>query len=94
MIGDMEANKTLSLIVTELFLRGWKLNVSLILIPKSSKYLNYNTKHNAFYHEKRKLQQIEFTHLSDICFKDFMKLYEDCTKKPYSFLVYNTTVIK
>ena len=39
MIGDMEANKTLSLIVTELFLRGWKLNVSLILIPKSSKYL-------------------------------------------------------
>ena len=31
MIADMESNKKLSLIVTELFLRGRKLNVSLVL---------------------------------------------------------------
>ena len=30
MIADMEANKKLSLTVTELFLRGRKLNVSLV----------------------------------------------------------------
>ena len=30
MIADMEANKKLSLIVTELFLRGRKLNISLV----------------------------------------------------------------
>ena len=32
MIADMESNKKLSLIVTELFLRGRKLNISLVFI--------------------------------------------------------------
>ena len=35
MITDMKSNKKLSLIVTELFLRGRKLNISLIFISKS-----------------------------------------------------------
>ena len=35
MIADMEANKKLSPIVTELFLRGRKLNVSLVYISQS-----------------------------------------------------------
>ena len=35
MIPDMEANKKLSLIVTELFLRGKKLNISLVFVSKS-----------------------------------------------------------
>ena len=39
---------------------------------------------------KRELQQIASNHLSDIDFKDFMKLYKDYTKEPYSFLVNNT----
>ena len=34
MIADMEANKKLSLIVSELLLRGRKLNISLVLISK------------------------------------------------------------
>ena len=37
---------------------------------------------------KRGLQQISSNHLSDINlpdFKDFMKLYKDFTKEPYSF---------
>ena len=37
--------------------------------------------------KKRELQQIASNHLSEIDFKDFMKLYEDYTKEPYSFLV-------
>ena len=41
---------------------------------------------------KRKLQQIASNHLSDIDFKNFMKLYKDYTKEPYSFLVKNTTL--
>ena len=36
---------------------------------------------------KRELQQIASNHSSDIDFKDFMKLYKDYTKEPYSFLV-------
>ena len=35
---------------------------------------------------KRELQQIASNHLSDIEFKDFMKLYKDYNKDPYSFL--------
>ena len=36
---------------------------------------------------KKELQEIASDHSSDIDFKDFMKLYEDYTKEPYSFLV-------
>ena len=35
MIADMLRNKKLNLIVTELFIRGKKLNISLVLITKS-----------------------------------------------------------
>ena len=41
---------------------------------------------------KRELQQIALNHSSDIDFKDFMKIYEKCTEKPYSFLVIDTTL--
>ena len=42
---------------------------------------------------KRELQQIASNHLSDIDFKDFVKLYrEQTTKEPYSFLVNDTTL--
>ena len=41
---------------------------------------------------KREQQQIEPNHLSDIDFKNFMKLYKGYTKEPYSFLVNNTTL--
>ena len=41
---------------------------------------------------KRELKQIASNHSSDIDFKDFMKLYKDYTKEPYSFLVHDTTL--
>ena len=42
--------------------------------------------------DKREFQQIASNQLSDIEFKDFMKLFEDYTKEPYSFLVKDTTL--
>ena len=39
---------------------------------------------------KRELQQISLNHLPDIEFKDFMKLFKDYTKEPYSSLVNDT----
>ena len=42
--------------------------------------------------DKRELQQIALNHSSDIDFKDFMKIYKECTKEPYSFLVNDTTL--
>ena len=41
---------------------------------------------------KRKLQQRASNHSSDIDFKDFMKLYKDYTKEPYSFYVNDTNL--
>ena len=41
---------------------------------------------------KRELHQIASNHLSDMKFKDFMKLYKDSTKEPYPFLVNDTTL--
>ena len=37
-------------------------------------------------HNKRELQHIASNNLSDIDFKDFMKLYKDYTKEPYPHL--------
>ena len=41
---------------------------------------------------KQELQRIPFNNLSDTEFQDFMNLYKKCTKKPYSFLVIDTTL--
>ena len=41
---------------------------------------------------KRELQQIASNYLSDIDFKDFMKLYKEYIKAPYLFLVNDTTL--
>ena len=41
---------------------------------------------------KRELQQIASNHSTEIEFQDFMKLFKDYTKEPYSFLVKNTTL--
>ena len=43
-------------------------------------------------YKTRELQQTA-SHLSDICFKDFMKRYGYYTKKPYPFLVNVTTLL-
>ena len=41
---------------------------------------------------KRELQQIASNHSSGINFKDFMKLYKEYTKEPYSFSVNDATL--
>ena len=41
---------------------------------------------------KGELQKIASNHLSDSDLKDFIKLYKDYTKEPYSFLVNDTTL--
>ena len=90
MMADIESNKKLSPIVTELFLGGGKLNISLVVISQS--YFNVaraiRINGTSFIMEipnKRELQQITSNHLPDIEFKDFMKLYKDYNKENYSF---------
>ena len=100
MIADMINNKKLNPIVTELFIRGRKLNVSIVFITQSyfkvPKDVRLNSTHFFImkFLNKRELQQIALNHSSDIDFKDFMKIYKECTKEPYSFLVNDTTSIR
>ena len=41
---------------------------------------------------KREVEQEASNNSFDIYFKDFMKLYKDYSKEPYSFLVNSTTL--
>ena len=41
---------------------------------------------------KREFQQTAWNHLSDVDFKDFIKIYKKFTAEPYSFLVNDTTL--
>ena len=41
---------------------------------------------------KRELQNIAINHSADIDYKDFIKIYRECTKEPYSFLTIDTTL--
>ena len=78
MIADMINNKKLILIVTELFIRGRKLNISLVFISKSyfkvPKDVRLNTTHFfiAKIPNKRELQQIALNHSSDITTEDLI----------------------
>ena len=98
MIADMINNKTLNSIITELFIRGTKLNISLVCITQSyfkvPKHLRLNTAHFFIIKilNKRELQQVAINHSSDINTKDFINIYKKCTDKPYSFLVNGTTL--
>ena len=91
-------NKKLNSIVTELFIRGRKPNISLVFITQSyfkvPKDVRLNTTHFFIMKipNKRELQQIAINHSSDINTKDFIKIYKKCTDKPYSFLVDDTTI--
>ena len=41
---------------------------------------------------KRELQNIGINHSADIDYKDFMKIYRECTKEPYCFLTIDITI--
>ena len=41
---------------------------------------------------KRELQNIAINHSADIDYKDFMKIYRECTKEPNIFLTIDTTL--
>ena len=98
MIADMINNKKSNPIMTELFIRGRKLNIFIIFITQSyfkvPKDVRLNSTHFFIMKsvDKRELQQTALNHSLDIVFKNFMKIYKKYTKEPYSFLVNDTTL--
>ena len=41
---------------------------------------------------RKELQNIATNHFADIDYQDFMKIYRECTREPYSFLTIDTTL--
>ena len=87
----MLSSKTRNPIVTELFIRGRKLNISLVFIVQSYFAIPKNIRLSSTHFfiikipNKQELQQIAFNHSSNIEFKNFMNFYKKCTAKPYFF---------
>ena len=77
LIADMLSNKKLNPIVTELFIRGRKLNISLVFNTQSYFVVPKNVRLNCTHYlvmkiqNKQELQQAVFNHFTDIDFKDF-----------------------
>ena len=98
MIADTINNKKINSIVTELFYRGRKQNISLVFITQSYFKVAIDVRLNTTHFfvmkipNKRELQQIAINHSSDINTKDFANIYKKCTSTPYSFLVNDTTL--
>ena len=98
MIADMTNNKKLNSIVTDLFIRGRKLNISLVFITQSyfkipkDITLNYTHFFIMKIPNKRELQQIALNNSSDINSKDFIKISKKGTAEPYCFLINDATL--
>ena len=75
-----------------------KLNISIVFITQSyfrtPKDARLNSTHYLLMkiQSKRELQNIAHDNSGDTDFKDFLKIYNDCTKEPYSFMTIDTTV--
>ena len=81
MIADMLINEILNPIVTKLFVRAKKLNISVVFVTQSYFVVPKNTRLNSTHYfimkiqNKQQLQQIAFNYLSDNDLEHFMDLY-------------------
>ena len=98
MIADIVTKKRFQTIIEELFIRCRKLNISLVFITQSyfsvPKEVRLNSTHYLIMkiHNKRELQQIAINHSADIDYRDFLRIYRNCTNERYSFLTIDTTL--
>ena len=98
MIADITTNKTFQSIIKELFIKSRKLNTSLVFIAQSYFTVPEENRLNSTHylimkiHNRRELQNIAINKSADIDYRDFLKIYRNCTKEPYSFLTINTTL--
>ena len=87
MVADIVSNKKLQHIVTELFVRGKKLNIYFVLITQSYLTVPKNIRLNSIrYHimnisNKWEFKNIANNHSSNIEFGDFMNLYKKIYRK-------------
>ena len=98
MIADIMTNKKFQSIIKELFIRCREINISLVFIPQSCFSVPKDVRLNSTHYfvmkinNKIELQNLALNHSADIDYKDFIKIYRECTKEPYNFLTIDTTL--
>ena len=97
-MADIMTKRRFQAIIKKLFIRSRKLNILLAFITQSyfsvPKDVRLNSTHYLIMkiNNKRELQNIAINHSADIDYKDFMKIYRECTKEPFTFLAIDTTL--
>ena len=98
MIANMLNNKKLNPMLTELFITGRKLNISLVFITQSCFAMPNDIRLKSTHYfimkipNKLELQRTASHSSADIDFKEFVNLYKKCTAKPYYFLTIAATL--
>ena len=96
MIADIIRSKKFKAIVKELFIRCRKLNLSIVFITQSyfrtPKDARLNSTHYILMKisNKKELKSIAEENSGHLDFKEFLKIYNCCTNKPYSFMMVDT----
>ena len=96
MISHVMSDRRAEQIFKYLFIRCRKLNISLCFLTQSyfsvPKDVRLNCTHYILFklNNKRELQNIVINHSADIDYKDFIKIYRDCTKELFNFLTIDT----
>ena len=98
MIADIMTNKKFQSIIKELFIRCRKLNISLVFITQSYFFVPKDVRLNSTHYlvvkinNRLELQDIAINHSAAIGYKDFMKIYKECTKEPFNFMRIDTSL--
>ena len=98
MIADIMSTKKFQVIMKELFIRYRKLNISLAFITQSyfsvPKDVRLNSTHYLIMktNTRKEFQNIAINHSVDIDYNNFVRIYRECRRKPYSFLTIDTTL--
>ena len=96
MIDDIMRREKFQAIVKEFFIRCRKVNISIVFITKSyfrtPKDARLNSTHYIIMKigNKKELKSIGEENSGHLDFKDFLKIYNHCTKDPYSFMMVDT----
>ena len=96
MIADIMRNEKFKAIVKELFIRCRKLNISIVFITQSYFRTPKDARLNSAYFilmkigNKNELKSIAEENSGHLDFKDFLEIYNYCTKEPYSFMLVDT----
>ena len=79
-----------------MFIRCRKLSILLVFTTQSYFSLPKDVRLNSTHYlilkmnNRRELQSIVSNHSADIDYQDFLNIYKECTKEPYSFLTIDT----